>query len=452
MQITSLLGHAAEVVRIIRKSAQPADAILSEYSRAKKYIGSTERRFISELVFHTQRTLALADVVTQRCGLADVVHGALALSLSNVVAVPFEQLLRKAAGIKDGSGLDPALEAAVAWCAEHLATNEAARVVCTTAEWACAQQWIIDACATRWSAPDTINVMRSFLTPAPLNIRVNLRRTTRERVSAVLTDMGVTHTMGALSPAAIIITERVNLLQHALYAEGFIEIQDEGSQLIGLACAPHPTDTILDACAGAGGKTLHLADMQADKGKIIAADIEGMRLKEVGIRARRAGLRSITSHKWPMRQDKDSSVQAGSKNYADMPRGGFDVVLVDAPCSGLGTVRRLPMVKWRLTPELAERHARKQIRVLEDYARYVKPGGVLVYATCSILPDENEGVVRHFLSKHGDFVPDALAPAMSTFGVSIPNLDAGAFMFQADPYHHGTDGLFMARMRRRENP
>ncbi len=452
MQLTSLLGHAAEVLRIIRKSAQPADGILTDYVRSKKYIGSTERRFISELVFHAQRTLSLATLVQERCALPDVVHGALALSLSGVIPLPLDVVMRKAAGIKEGSGLEADMEAAVVWCAEHLATAEAARAVCDDATWACAQAWIMQRCALRWSQEDVVHVMRSFLVPAPLCLRVNLRLITRDEVCRELTAMNVAHTIGVHSPAAILIHERVNLVQHALYQNGLVEIQDEGSQLIGFACAPRDEDVVLDACAGAGGKTLHLADMRSDRGRIVAADIEGMRLKEVGTRARRAGLRNIVAHLWPKKQDASTSVAEGGRRYTDFPRDGFDVVLVDAPCSGSGTIRRLPMVKWRLTEELAERHARKQIRVLEDYARYVKPGGVLVYATCSILPDENEQVVTHFLSKHGEFTPDPLVPAMARMGVHVAGLGADAYMFQADPYHHGTDGLFMARMRRRENP
>lgn len=397
MQLNSLLGHAAELVRIIRKSPQPGDAIASEYFRSKKYIGASDRRFISGLVFHTLRTLSFSEAVQLHCGLEDIVHGA-------------HMLLEQPDQIDQ------------AWI-DSLPLH--VRI--------CTQDWLLASTQHRWPS-DAWRVWDAMKSSAPLVLRVNLRRASRDAVLKKLIEEGLNATPGELSPAAILIHQRVNLLQHPLYLNGIVEVQDEGSQLIGYACAPREHDIVFDACAGAGGKTLHIADLQNDHGRVIAHDIEWNRLKEIPKRAERAGLRSIKL---------ETSKQ---RDQRGLPQA--DIVLVDAPCSGLGTVRRLPTVKWRITPETLARHARKQLQVLEQYAGLVAPGGILVYATCSIMPEENERVIEQFLSKHHDFVPDPLAPCFARHGITIPGALGDQATLQVDPYHQNTDGLFMARMRR----
>lgn len=391
MQLSSLLGHTSELVRIIRKSSQPGDTLASEYFRSKKYIGATDRRFISGLVFYTLRTLVLAERVAERLDLPDVVHGAYVLrdnpdnlDLSWITGLPLHEQV-------------------------------------------CTQQWLLDATRERWT-DDAPEVWRAMMQSAPMVLRVNLRRASRERVVQQLQSENIECTSGAISPAAIVVHQRVNLMQHPLYLNGIVEIQDEGSQLIGFACEPDQHMHILDACAGAGGKALHLVDLQNDHGKLVAHDIAWPRLKEVSKRASRAGVRSIRV-----------------EHNVTFDRPQFDMVVVDAPCSGMGTVRRLPMVKWRLQPDVAARHGAKQLDILSTYARAVAPGGVLIYATCSILPVENEYVVSAFLESHHQFVPDELAPVMDRMGVHIQTT---GHTLQCDPLHHSTDGLFVARMRR----
>lgn len=391
MQLSSLLGHTSELVRIIRKSPQPGDTLASEYFRSKKYIGATDRRFISGLVFHTLRTLVLSERVAERLDLPDVVHGAYVLR-DNPESVD------------------------MSWISE-LPLHEQ---VCT-------QTWLLDATRERWT-DDAPDVWRAMMLSAPLVLRVNLRRASRERVLQQLQLEEIKCAPGTISPAAIVVHQRVNLTQHPLYLNGIVEVQDEGSQLIGYACAPDQQMHVLDACAGAGGKALHIADLQNDRGRLVAHDIAWPRLKEISKRAARAGVRSIRVE----------------HNVAfDKPL--FDIVVVDAPCSGMGTVRRLPMVKWRLQPDVAARHGAKQLDILAQYAASVAPGGVLVYATCSILPVENEHVVSAFLETHPEFAPDDLAPVLDRMGVRIHTT---GHTLQCDPLHHSTDGLFVARMRR----
>jgi 16S rRNA (cytosine967-C5)-methyltransferase len=382
VQLASLLGHASELVRIIRKSPQPADAIAREYLRDRKYIGSTDRRFISGHTFHTLRILALAEAFARDHNIADPTLAAYELDLNS-----------------DWVKTQPL----------HVQVNT--------------QEWLLEATRKRWP-DDAHEVWRAMMSPAPVGLRVNLRRATREQVLQQLLSEGVDASPGPLSPACINVNERINILQHPLFLDGFIEIQDEGSQLIGLACGVRPGMRVLDACAGAGGKTLHLADLMNNQGAIVSRDIEWNRLKEIPKRAHRAGVTIIQT------QQVDRKPEAGNRKPETGNRRvesiGFDVVLVDAPCSGMGTVRRSPMVKWRLTPEQLERHAKKQLKLLQQAAKEVKPGGTLVYATCSILPQENEDVV----------------------GSSAHSLDSHAVsQQQLDPLHSHTDGLFFASIQ-----
>jgi 16S rRNA (cytosine967-C5)-methyltransferase len=385
MTFESLLGHAAEIMRIIRKSPQPADRLMSEFLRAKRYIGARERRAISGWVFSCLRVLDQAIALSSD---ADADALIASLQIDHADRDDVQGAIEHATGRAHGdefSDLRPPPSANV-------------------------QDWILNSTLTRWPS-DAEDVWRAMTASAPVVLRVNLRLADRAAVIAALRADGIACREGAHAPAAIILEQRVNIIDTPLYRDGIVEVQDEGSQMISIGCDVREGDHILDACAGAGGKTLHLADLIRDRGHIVARDVEWGRLKELTPRARRAGL---------------TCVHVQHTRDADNER--FDVVLVDAPCSGLGTARRSPMVKWRLTPELAQRHARKQLKVLTENAQHVRDGGALVYATCSVLPEENEHVVRAFLKEHDDFTCEAEQ--------------------QMDPFHHGTDGLFWARLRR----
>jgi 16S rRNA (cytosine967-C5)-methyltransferase len=215
-------------------------------------------------------------------------------------------------------------------------------------------------------------------------------------------------------------------------------VQDEGSQLIGYALSPGPGEKVLDACAGAGGKTLHIADLTNGRASILATDMDFIRLRELGKRAYRAGIDSI----------KTQLIKSGKpidiKNIGD--NGLYDSVLVDAPCSGIGTVRRMPMQKYRLNEALLEKHAKKQLEILNNYSQLVKDGGILVYSTCSLMPEENSGVVGKFLSLHPEFCADPLEPVFSEHGIKLMGLSENSNTLTLFPHIHGTDGFFMARL------
>jgi 16S rRNA (cytosine967-C5)-methyltransferase len=224
----------------------------------------------------------------------------------------------------------------------------------------------------------------------------------------------------------------LSALQHTQFFEtGAFEIQDEGSQIAALLCGAKPGDTVLDLAAGGGGKSLALAAAMRNTGDILAYDPDEGRLKEVRPRARRAGATIIRA--------------TGKKGGPDWGNGKFDIVLIDAPCSGSGTWRRNPEQKWRLTPERLRQLTGVQADMLDDGARHVGPGGRLVYVTCSLLPSENEDAIAAFLDRNTGFriFPAVEAWRAAVTGEMPPGM--GQF-FRASPWKCGTDGFFVCIM------
>ena len=470
MQSSSLLGHSAELLRIIRKSPQPADLLTSSYMRDRKYIGAADRRAISALVFHAQRVMESADTVWHAvtAGHPDIAAFGISADAGCVCTAlllapqwdatdaiePFLDSMNEST--RELSFSDRCDLVVTTYLREKLQRSEeeslhlihavrhhfssiaALHDTASLAVQSCLPAWIVE----RWQRDRTADGIRalgrSFLHPAPLCLRVNTRIASRAEVMARLHDEEIPCSAGALSPHAILVHRRVNLSQHELVRSGAIEIQDEGSQMVGFACHPAPTDRILDACAGAGGKTLHLAVLQDDRGEILASDAEPKRMRELYARQRTANLTSIRIQSL---QHLDDSARARME-------GTFDIVLIDAPCSGLGTVRRSPMLKWRSSANAVHRLHERQHAIIADYARYVRPGGVLVYVTCSVMREENDEVVQAFLQIHSDFRPDPLLPSFRAFGcTALPCGDDDAMM-HLDPLSSGTDGFFIARMKR----
>ncbi len=495
MFLPSLLGHTAELLRIIRKSPQPADSLASEYFRSKKYIGSKERRFISELVFASLRTFsacshcaetatalvgepvvaitgkkpvdaAMVGTVATACILAEFLGSmnskeAIAALPGTVVeegSVPYlaGEAWAQATGHTAEQGRKWADHIFAAW--EHLATTcedilqrgpDGSDELDLLGVRYCVQPWMLkawkdDLFHTR-SWRDVASLALSLLPSAPLNLRVQTMLMVRDEAVKRLCEQGVDAVPGTISPAAIICRKRVDLRSLDVVTSGIVEVQDEASQLVAYGLAPEEHWTVLDACAGAGGKSLHIAVLKRDNGEVVAADIEFRRLKEVAFRARRAGLSSIRTV--PIgRGTRPGELPRELERY----RNRCDAVVVDAPCSGMGTVRRMPLPKWRLTPELLARHAAKQRSVLAAYAPCVRPGGVLLYSTCSVMPQENDEVVEAFLADHPEFEPEPLATAFAAYGVEVPGLASDRATLTLTPAEHGTDGFFLARMRRRE--
>lgn len=450
MQISSLIGHAGQCSSIILKSSKPADSLVSEYTRERKYLGSTDRKILSELVFTYFRNKTIVEVLAKSSLLNTYLSSDTLTNKTNfdrlyflVTYILFYQHAQNTLPVTIETlqrFFELSEEIAIEFHTEILTKHSHYSNFTTSDELSTIfslPKWIIESFQSNIlvnrSFDDSFGLAKSTTIPAPLCIRVNTRITTSDDVLQRLHHAGIEARFSEFIPNCIVINQRVSLLETQLYKSGAIEIQDESSQLAAFALAPEEDWDILDACAGAGGKTLHLATLQNDNGRILSSDIEWNRLKQIQKRNERHRFSSITTYLW------------GNKNKK-LPLSQFDGILIDAPCSGLGTIRRMPLQKWKLTKESITKLAKNQLDILETYSSFVKPNGIVVYATCSFLPQENEEVVVKFLEKHPEFSKDSLQPGFSKFGITIsPDTDYCTTML---PSIHGSDGFFVARFRK----
>ncbi|HET8723047.1 MAG TPA: RsmB/NOP family class I SAM-dependent RNA methyltransferase [Anaeromyxobacteraceae bacterium] len=273
---------------------------------------------------------------------------------------------------------------------------------------------------------------------APLTVRSNLLRGTREALRDRLAAEGVESTPTPLSPWGLVLDGHANAFGLDAFRAGLFEVQDEGSQLIALACGARPGMRVVDACAGAGGKSLALAAEMRNKGVLVALDVDAGRLEEARRRARRAGVDNLRTREIP------AAGEEADRALRD-EEGKADVVLVDAPCSGLGTLRRKPDVRWRLAEGDPERFAALQRELVARFARLVKPGGRLVYATCSVARAEDEEVAEAVPSLTG-LVPAPLEGALGAERARAAGAAGNALRLW--PHVHGTDGFFLAAFTR----
>jgi 16S rRNA (cytosine967-C5)-methyltransferase len=270
---------------------------------------------------------------------------------------------------------------------------------------------------------------------APLTVRTNSARIDRDALAERLRAEGVLARPTPLSAAGLIFDTRVNAFGLDAFREGLFEVMDEGSQLVAEAVAPPPRGRVVDACAGAGGKTLALAALLEGQGRVLALDVAGKKLEELRRRVRRAGLSSVLAR--AVDPVRGPPVEARQQSW--------DRVLVDAPCSGIGTLRRNPEARWRLTAQEVDRFPALQLSLLVDYAPLCAVGGRLIYATCTVLSAENERVVERFLAERPDFQP---MPLKEIFGKERALALGDGVTLRLLPHRHDTDGFFAAVLRR----
>ncbi len=472
MRANALLGHAAELLRQALRAAEPPDAVVQSYVRRRSYLGSKERRFVAEVVFATLRCLGTLRWCIQRVGAFPGLPASEELSL--VVAMgflgvqlghphlgpafavaaqltPFQDAVDLWASVGVGTAQEVrcwlealqkqlcALERAVGrilatpWEAWEQGDWELVAAACSMPAWIL-RSWL-DNPWLRLSAGEVFRLARALCLPASPCLRVNTLRASREEVVSALRQYGIAAVPTPFSPVGVRLWERIALHELRLYREGIVEVQDEGSQLVGYALLPQPEWRVWDACAGAGGKTLHLAALQGDRGQIWATDVDIVRLRALRHRLHRAGVKSV----------RIVHLRNGQLPR-EVPRR-VEALLIDAPCSGIGTARRSPLLKWRVTPETLKRHSRRQLQLLEAYAPRVISGGVLVYATCSLMPEENGAVVAEFLRRHPEWELEPLEPVFRRSGIVLPWIAASESCLLL-PSVHGTDGFFIARLRR----
>jgi 16S rRNA (cytosine967-C5)-methyltransferase len=294
--------------------------------------------------------------------------------------------------------------------------------------------WVYERVVKVLGPDETLALGRALQDAAPLDLRVNAIKADRDSVLTKLRESRIEARETPYSPIGVRVTGKPAINRDALFLEGAVEVQDEGSQLVGFLVAPRRGELVVDFCAGAGGKTLMLGAMMRSTGRVYAFDISPARLSRLKPRLKRSGLSNLHPHL--LSSEHDTKV----KRLA----GKIDRVLVDAPCSGLGTLRRNPDLKWRQSPRSIEEMRVKQAALLHAAATLIKPGGRLVYATCSLLPEENEEIVDAFLAERAEFRPLDCGLLLRQQGIEV---DAGPRL-RLWPHVHATDGFFAAALER----
>ncbi|MDE2564602.1 MAG: RsmB/NOP family class I SAM-dependent RNA methyltransferase [Burkholderiales bacterium] len=419
MHPNALLELGAELLHELLKFEQPADAVVSAFLRGHRSLGARDRHALSETAY---------TVLRQRLLLQHLAQGG---------AGPLERRLALLAWPGGAAALRQApTEAEQAWLAQVAQVDRQAlpeRLRHNLPEWlATPLQAALG--AEFWPLVEALSQ------PAPLDLRVNGLKARRDEVQRALAAAGIESAPTPHSPWGLRLAAKPALHHLELYAQGAVEVQDEGSQLLALLTDAKRGEMVVDFCAGAGGKTLALGAAMRNTGRLYAFDTSAHRLEALKPRLARSGLSNV--HPAALAHERDERV----KRLA----GKIDRVLIDAPCSGLGTLRRHPDLKWRQSPKAVAAMAVQQAAILASAARLLKPGGRLVYATCSLLEAENEAVAEAFGSAQAQaFEPVPALQALEAAHVAQPAaLTQGPYL-RLWPQRHGTDGFFAAVWRRR---
>jgi len=377
-----------QIIAAARDGGAAADTLIARFFAERRYAGSKDRRAVRELVYEAIR----------RCG--DRPHNGRTAILGLVRDRPE---LRESF---DGSSYGPAVIAAgERWAPASLLPT-----------------WLVD----RFSSVVGKDEQPALLERAPLDLRVNRLKSDRATVLAAFADAVPT----PHAPDGVRLVDNIPVEQHELWDQGAIEVQDEGSQLLALACHAGPGMTVVDLCAGAGGKTLALAAAMANDGRIVASDTVRDRLRRLEPRAARAGVSIIETRLL----DEGRELE-----MLDAMIGLADIVLIDAPCSGTGTWRRNPEARWRLNPARLERLVTLQARLLDVGAALVRPGGALVYAVCSLLAEEGAGQAAGFLARTPGWTANRTLSG-------VGRADGPGLLLT--PGHDRTDGFFVAGLKK----
>ena len=408
------LAHTAAVLAEVLTFERPADALLAAYWRRHPKLGRQDRHRIAETIFaalrHYQKILALLPDAPRHTRAAALLALQFGGEDAAALADEAERELLKRAAQTDFSGC-----------------------LTTASE---LPQWLTDTLrAGGWDDARMLAFGRSSAQSAPLDLRVNTLKARRSKILPQLQAEFAGTAATPYAPYGIRIGGKPSLAGHPLFAGGALEVQDEGSQLLALLLGARRGETVVDFCAGAGGKTLAIGAQMAGSGRIYAFDTAEKRLANIKPRLERAGLTNVRVER--IAHEHDARLQRLA--------GKADRVLVDAPCSGMGTLRRQPDLKYRHNPDSVAELVRLQQSVLAAAAQLVRPGGRLVYATCSVLPAENAAQAAAFLAAHPDFAELDAADILRA--QKIP-LDTGRFL-ELDTGRHGTDGFFAVVMERR---
>jgi 16S rRNA (cytosine967-C5)-methyltransferase len=418
MHPRALLELATDLLRTVLKFEAPADGVVSAFFRQHRALGQRERHTLAETVYSVLRRRLL------------LVH------LAQSGSSPMERRL----AILGWQGSQETLHSALApqeaqWLVDANATDRSdlpPQLRHNLPDWLAAplQEMLGD---EFWLLADSLNAA------APLDLRVNALQAKREGVRNALAAAGIEAAATSYSPWGLRVQGKPAISQVEAFTRGDFEVQDEGSQLLTLIVDAKRNEMVVDFCAGAGGKTLALGAAMRNTGRLYAFDVSGHRLEALKPRLVRSGLSNVYAAQISGERDERIERLAGKINR----------VLVDAPCSGLGTLRRNPDLKWRQSPATIEDLRAKQAAILAGAARLVKPGGRLVYATCSLLGVENEDIADAFSAAHRDFVPQGVAQLLERARVERAETLVQGRYLRLWPHRHATDGFFAAAWDRR---
>jgi 16S rRNA (cytosine967-C5)-methyltransferase len=429
---------------IVSRADRPADLVANAFFRARRFIGGGDRRAVSERAWGILRRWGQLHWWLERTRHPALQAGGLARGIVAADLVLVDRLkFGEVEAMFDGGRHRPApFDEAESRALRQMEGHSLSHP--EQPDWVRlnVQEWLAphlkEAYGEAWGRE-----IAALETPPPVDLRVNRLKTTVEEARAALKREGIDTEPMRYAANGLRLKRRLSLVAGEAFQAGLVEIQDEGSQLVAALLDARPGMQVADYCAGAGGKTLAIAAGMNNKGRVVALDVLETRLDRSAQRLRRAGAHNVE------RRTLDSDNRKWLKRQA----GAFDRVLVDAPCTGTGTWRRNPDGRWTLRPEDLAELVPKQAAILDAAARLVKPGGGLVYATCSVLPAENERQVETFLERHPDF---AVVPVADVWhdatGHDAPfDIAAGPYM-RLSPLRHGTDGFFAAALIRTPHP
>lgn len=399
----------------ILKLTSPADSMLSNYFKKNRGLGSHERPLIADVVYSVIRNKTYLEKIT---GSQEAPMMCLA-ALNKIFGLSFKLLKTKVSKkwLKNIQNLEgqPSTE---------MSHKDRYSI----------PDWLWQKIEAQYGLDNASELAQVLLTKAPFDLRVNEVRTSRKRVLAELTSEGIEALATPFSPIGIRVKENFGLQKHRLFLEGHIEVQDEGSQMLARLVDAKRGHMVVDFCAGAGGKTLALGAMMSNKGRLYAFDVSAKRLERLKPRLKRSGLSNVQTQL--IGSEKDPRIQRLA--------GKIDRVLIDAPCSGLGTLRRNPDMKWRQAETDIISMSDKQTRILNAASKLVKKDGLLIYGTCSILSDENESVIERFMTEHkGKFELVNATASLGIQGIDSPNTPYLKLL----PNTHGCDGFFAAILK-----
>lgn len=412
----AILGNTEEVLREILRFSAPADTTLSRYFKDHPRLGSRERGAVAEGIYAILRNKSF---------FTDFAEAGSSATMRRLTIM----------GLAEAMGAD-ALGGLTEEETEFLARiAEIDRNLMPVQMRSNLPKWLFDKFVAQYGEAETLELAHALNQPAPLDLRVNSIKATRDDVAAELAQAPIAATPTPFAPLGLRVLKKPSLQNLPLFKSGAIEVQDEGSQVLAQIVGAKRGEMVVDFCAGAGGKTLALGALMRNTGRLYAFDISEKRLAKLKPRLARSGLSNV--HPVQIAHERDAKI----KRLA----GKIDRVLVDAPCSGLGTLRRNPDVKWRQKIEAIAEMQEKQASILDGAARLLKGGGRLVYATCSLLAEENETIVENFLAAHEEY---ALVPMSKVLAEQKIDLDMGDYL-KLMPHKHQTDGFFAAVLERK---